>query len=252
MNLDKKTEKKLLIGALVIIFIFIIFFFIIEHQKSLNHLLIIKNFDQNIKNISSEDKDDVQSKLYSYIAVQNDINNKENKSYYHGIIRKDSLKTSEETIDNQKIHFADFILDIESLKYSYQVQFYWFDKNNTALIEDADLGTTNIFCLEKDQSIYEDFNCEQNPLVTPKEDDIMSTNLVLNQDCWGSLFSSPSSKSGYGIKIFYHPVSEDYTNNSIEASFDTCIKDYKKYLEEQNLILENYEFISQIKYFYNY
>ena len=76
--------------------------------------------------------------------------------------------------------------------------------------------------------------------------------MVISKDCWMSPFSSVESKSGYGINIFYHPVDDDYKNNTIESSYNACVETAKQSLVSNGLNLNDYKIKSEIKYFYNY
>lgn len=243
-------NKKFLLIAIISLFILLIIILAFIFLKPSENILIIDNMDSHIDNLPKNRKNYIQTTLYSYITKQNDINNIENKKEYHGTIRTDSFSISNLEIEEENIYSASFILDIPELKYSYQTEFSWTEEpspNNY-----TDLGSVSIYCLSEEDSIYPDFNCNQNPLISIKVDPLLSINFIIDEYCWMSPFSSVESKSGYGIDIFYHPTDADYKNDTIESSYNNCIKTTKQYLTSQNIILSNYKIRSQIKYFYNY
>ncbi|OYX39163.1 hypothetical protein B7Z00_00965 [Candidatus Saccharibacteria bacterium 32-50-10] len=60
--------------------------------------------------------------------------------------------------DKTNIHSATFIVDIESLKHSYDISYEW--KGDGSISKDFDEWGTFVKCLPKDKLIYGDFNCK--------------------------------------------------------------------------------------------
>lgn len=242
-------NKKFLFFIIITLTVLLIVIFIFAFSKPQENVVIIDNLDKYTQ-IPTAQKDEVQKMLYSYVIRQNEINAVESKKTFHGIIRDNSPQTTTLNSNNIDVHSIDFILDIPELKYSYQTQFYWTKELSTST--DIDLGAVKIYCLPEDESIYPNFNCDKNPLVSIKTDPLLSIDMALSKDCWMSPFVSVESQSGYGIDIFYHPNDTDYTNNTIDSSYNKCVESAKKYLVSNGLELNNYKIRSEIKYFYNF
>ncbi len=250
MNNKLLQNKKflLLIFIILIIILVLIFIFYISKPSS-NNTIIIDNLDK-YADVPAIQKDEIQKTLYSYITQQNQINNINNQKVYHGTIRGEPAQTTTKNTAGVDVYSINFILDIPELKYSYQTQFYWTEETQNDI--DIDLGAAKIYCLSEEDSIYPDFNCNQNPAISTKTDSLLSVDMVINKDCWMSPFKSVESKSGYGVDIYYHPTNSDYKNNTTESSLDTCIKSAKQRLTSEGLNLNEYKIRSEIKYFYNY
>lgn len=245
-----KTKRIVIISIIIVVILFTVLSIVSVINKRAG-MIIIDNLDQNISDFPSEDKTAIQTSLYSYVQNQNKIKNISDKSYYHGKIRDNSFVDETKSIENHSIHSTEFIIDLESLQYSYRVAYSW----STEDLSDAaiDLGPVIIYCLSSDEAIYEDFSCAENPSVSEKLDDIYSAKSVISMDCWFDIETgSETAPSGLKLIIYYHPSDEDYNNNTVDSSLNTCVNDVKKSLTAENITLGNYELVPTLRYFYYY
>lgn len=249
-NNELIKNKKFLLFVFILLFVLLIFVSVILFHQSQNNVLIIDNIDNYINNLPDSRKNYVQKTLYSYVNKQNEIVGTSNENLYHGIIRDESIQISYSEVSEHIVYTTKFILDIPNLQYSYKTSFSWLEKDTQS--SDVDLGSVTIYCLSEKESIYPDFNCNQNPIVSTETDSLLSINLIINENCWMSPFSSVESQSGYGVDIFYHPNDSDYKNDTINSSYNQCIENAKEYLISNGLKLDNYKIRSEIKHFYNY
>lgn len=242
-------NKKIIIGSIIIFIAFSIIILILATQNSNNNLVLINNFDEYVTNISNEDKNIILKKLYSYINMQNSINNINPKPYYKASFRKDSVDITQNTTNDQKVSSINAIVDIEDIQYSYRIKFNWLVTPITNQSAEIDLGSVNLYCLKDSEYIYDNFNCEANPSISEEEDSVFSIDPIINQNCWFSLFKSSSSKSGYGMTITFYPSDDDITNNTIYSSQDSCINKTKQTLKEAGLDFNSIEIITEIQFF---
>ncbi len=153
-----KDRKKFIITVLSIIIIPIIIaitaYIIFKIANALPRIKIT-NINEYSKqyNINSETVAEIENSLYNVTAL-NSENIDTNKNT--AIIRSNSF--TYEHHDDTNMNSITFIADIESLRQSYRVNYEWPDKNSD-LMTISEFGTISL-CLEKNELIYDDFNCK--------------------------------------------------------------------------------------------
>ena len=156
-NYNKDRKKFIAIVACIIIvptIIAIIAFIVYKITNTLPRIRItnISEYSKQYK-IDSETVASIENSLYNVTALNNE---KVDTNKTTAIVRADSFTYKHN--DSTNMNSATFIADIESLRQSYRVNYEWSDKNSE-LITMSEFGTISM-CLNKDELIYEDFNCQ--------------------------------------------------------------------------------------------
>jgi len=154
------SQKKLLttigviFGALVIISIIIAIIVQLSPKNEYGEGIKIQNYDQKVKNVSKELHNGTEASLYNVVKknISGDTNPAKIKDAF---IRDDS--NSQDYDKGNDIYSGKFIVDIDSIKQSYLIQYtYIKDVNNSE-------GLTNrvvVSCVNKEDIKYESFKCE--------------------------------------------------------------------------------------------
>lgn len=148
---NSKLIKILLYGipVYIIIAIGLIIFFAITNQPYFGKQTNINNLTSTPE--TSEVLNIIKYNLYQTIGYNSSVD----PATVSDVTIRENSKT--ETYDEStKLHFISLIVDIPSLKQSYQVNYQWTDDKNTELSEWA----TNVSCLAEDKLIYGPFNCQ--------------------------------------------------------------------------------------------
>lgn len=130
------------------------------HTNPFGESTNIDNFSSYFRNVPNEKRDAVFSALYGTIANNLDDNTPTPTS--GAIIRKNSVNT--EYIEASLSNFSTFIVDIESIQQSYDIQMSWSNNPDTTIAGYEILIT----CPTENQLIYPEFECKdmlsQDPL----------------------------------------------------------------------------------------
>ena len=152
-----KRQKNILM-LFVGLFIFVSIFIIIYSFNTLNKNqfgvgIKIQNFDSKVKNLPKFQKDSIEAILYRTIDKNVDDLNKLKIS--DAVIRENS--ESQGFNDKSKTYTGYFIVDIPSIKQSYQVNYYY--PTDEKLVPASHYDAT-ITCPLEQQLLYGDFNCK--------------------------------------------------------------------------------------------
>jgi uncharacterized protein YxeA len=159
MNPQPYSRKKILIfaGIFVVCIAVIIALAIIfqgKPQNQFGNLIRIHNYDQKVKNVSSDMRDATESYLYNIV--------KENKesSFDASTVDDARIRDNSESQDfskSENVYSGEFIVDMESIRQSYRVQYsYSSDENNIHVGGNPVV----ISCLDEDQLKYGAFDCK--------------------------------------------------------------------------------------------
>ena len=148
------TTIGVIFGALVIISIIIAIIVQLSPKNEYGEGIKIQNYDQKVKNVSQELHNGTEASLYNVVKknVPEDTNPAKIKDAF---IRDDS--NSQDYDKANDIYSGKFIVDIDSIKQSYLVQYtYIKDVNNSE-------GLTNrvvVSCVNEADIKYTSFKCE--------------------------------------------------------------------------------------------
>ena len=151
------TRKRILICAAIVVGVILIIVLSIvlkgDPKNQFGNIIKIQNYSEKVKNLSPDMRDAMESYLYN-IVEKNSNGTIDPSKVTDAYIRKDS----DSQIHSQSINLysGDFIIDIESIKQSYQTQYSYSD----------DAANTNvggnpvvISCIPVEQLKYNDFGC---------------------------------------------------------------------------------------------
>jgi len=153
------SRKKLLttigviFGAVVIITIIIAIIVQLSPKNEYGEAIKIQNYNQKVKNVSQQIHNGTEASLYNVVKknVSEDTNPAKIKDAF---IRDNS--NSQDYDKNKDIYSGKFIVDIDSIKQSYLIQYtYIKDENNSE-------GLTNrvvVSCVNKEDIKYTSFKC---------------------------------------------------------------------------------------------
>ncbi len=210
-----KRLKKLVVIGIIFIFICVASILLYMFQPKENPYgeeLSINNLSDYTKGkaINADATNRINHELYKQIK-RNSSQEIANNSIKDIIVRDESFI---QTYDQErKAHLVEMIVDIESLKQSYLVNYEWHDKG----VKDDGLGQYGVLvsCLPVDQLIYGDFECQD-----------------LGSDMRGStepyvIINWSEAKDQYGNSLFIQLKTEEQTK--IESQI------IKKYIAKNKL-----------------
>jgi hypothetical protein len=225
-KLSKNQKIAILLTVAVLFVSVIIYISIISSQNQYGNGVNINSLDSTVNNISKERKDSIKTTLYNTIK-SNSITESEIKKISDAKIRKDSnLQNYDKNI---KLYTGSFIVDIESIKQSYLVQYTYSPSSNS---EDLGGNPTSVSCLEKSKLIYGDFGCkdiftEQNGADDPILQYLPKSTLSYQVDA--------AVDSNNGIKSL--EVNLQLSNADYKTGIDTAVAQYKKEVSDWILSL---------------
>ncbi len=147
--IDKKRKIIIIVGLVIFLgFVGLIVFISLQNTTP---RLKIDNIDY-VQNLSDDVKNSLEIDLYRTVD-----DNTDEKVPTSGALIRTNTATSDYN-STTKVYSGNFIVDIESLKQSYFIQFSWSkEKNNPNLS-----STSNLVSCVRDKSliIYPDFKCK--------------------------------------------------------------------------------------------
>lgn len=227
------------IGFVVLVIISVL----MAHFANINQKVLVKDLDDCLAELRSSDKEIVLKRLFARVKDQNETNGKDSKSSYDAVVRDGSCRTEKAVDDGQAFTAANFIMDIESLKYSFRIRYSYIPKNTEIKKNSyADLGTVNVYCLDEKDMIYPDFGCSNSKMAMEEPDPIKLIAGNVFDGCSITYTTSGTSESGYAIVLNYKPAEKVYLEGTYGAFKTKCYNEAMKYLQDANINLDNYYF----------
>lgn len=156
-NLSQRTRIiiTILVVFLVTGLIFIALFSLnkSDNKNQFGDYIKIQNYNNIINNLSPTMKDSIQTSLYNTVKINlsNEINSSSiNDAYIRTPVTPQSFDTK------KQIYSGTFLIDMESIKQTYQVQYSY----STSNIIDVGGSPVIIMCPTKDQLRYGEFECK--------------------------------------------------------------------------------------------
>lgn len=163
MTANLKKMILIISGILVALFILLTIIFIATGGMSKNQA-DISNINSLPINLSKKDEENIKKAVFNYLSS--------NYSEYNDISSENIVireKSYSETIDNDITH-STFIIDIESKKQSFRVNYNW-SKTNSKSVNNP----VTVQCLDSIDLIYGKFDClDQSNSKDDKVDPILS------------------------------------------------------------------------------
>lgn len=154
---NAKNRNVIIIGMVVgVVALLGIIISLISYNLSRNPYgksISINNYDAIVKNLSTEYKNSITASLYN--VVERNSSAETASSVRDAYIRSDSAE--QEVVKPNEQYAGSFIVDIESIKQSYFVQ-YAYSVNAMDSIKSG--YPILVSCLPKDKLIYGDFSCK--------------------------------------------------------------------------------------------
>ncbi len=149
----KKAAILILSGLAVVIgLIALVTVLTQKDENQFGKFIRIQNYDAKVKNLSGDMRDGMETYLYN-VVVKNIDSSIDASKINDAHIRDNSDIQNYDSATT--IRSGNFIVDMESIKQSYSVQYSY------STDEDANIGGNPIVvsCLPKEQLIYGDFKC---------------------------------------------------------------------------------------------
>ena len=166
MNKKPKNIKLLVILGSCIVVLILGFLSLknILRKNEFGEEIKIDNFSNYYKNVPQKTQDSIYNTLYNIVSINTD--DKATIPKNGALIRDNEHKENFDKKTN--VHSGEFIVDIESIKQSYSISFYWSDKEDSRYISGY---TTTASCLSENLNIYDfntcvDGNTSYNNLIT--------------------------------------------------------------------------------------
>ncbi|MDR3298086.1 MAG: hypothetical protein LBT19_01805, partial [Candidatus Nomurabacteria bacterium] len=157
MRKEPITITPLHIGGVImaVTFIILLVFTLIEifTPNPYGQGLRIDNLSEYVKNLPDDRKDAIFASLYK--AAELNIADGDKVPGSGAMIRTGSAK--ENYNDAAYIYSGSFIVDIEEISHSYQIQYEWSSEKENPNLSGYQVVIT---CLPKELAIYDDFVCK--------------------------------------------------------------------------------------------
>lgn len=158
MRINPKKTLVIIITTLVVFSVIIVIVAAINSNKTPDDQISIKNFDQLVKNLSNKDKEEIFRSLAIIVAHNNpqgtpDIGD--------AVIRTGSEYQKKDST----VYVGSFIIDIESIRQSYKIDYRLLSTNNQSKFA----YPVTASCLKESELIYGKFDCKD-PNQTSRSD----------------------------------------------------------------------------------
>lgn len=192
----------------------------------------INNFNAVVKNLPSSEKDIIESTLYSTVAF-NVSDEQAIKNIDDAVIRTESYVQEL----NNKVYTTSFIVDIESIKQSYEIRDLYsnLDREESGLYD----YTTLALCVSKDKLKFGEFTCQDR---ISQETGVTESDPILQY--------LPESTLEYTLSLDstskdLHLIAElSLSEIDYKLGAETAVNQYKaklqQWFESKNLDINNY------------
>lgn len=135
-------------------------------ENQFGRFIRIQNYDSKVKNLADEMRDAMETSLYN--TVDRNMDDSKNPLRVNdAYIRENS---EEQTLNRSTgVYSGRFIIDMESIKQSYQVQYSYVEVKNSS----TSGSPVIITCLPSDQLKYGDFGCTDIASEQTSKDDLI-------------------------------------------------------------------------------
>lgn len=172
MNIDKLTSNKAIIALLLMSVILVMLYFVYDattYKNPFGDAVKVQNLNKYTKKDSSN-KSAIDHVEYSLLQT---INMNSSRTMKSGDISDAAIRDntfSQEYNKEQTLHSVNFIVDIPSLKQSYDVSYQWVE--DAKKIKSVDEYGIFVRCIKDDKKkIYKDFQCKDMFTTASKHED---------------------------------------------------------------------------------
>jgi len=237
------SKKKLLVIALsfvlLVIIVSAVYWYVNGRNNPEGDSLVIKNLGTYTQGKPSN-KDTlnyIEHALYTTVNLNVDEPVKD-KSIQDVMVRDGSF--SQEYHNDKSIHTVKFIVDIESLKQSYDVSYQWSDTDKYS--PNLDEWGTAVRCLPKDKLIYKDFDCKDmfSEMSTTADDPVLAKILPYEGNFYAIRYYSGDKEGNTIISV---QIMTNTTGERTKKQFDIYKKEAQDWLISQGVNLNDYVLI---------
>lgn len=156
----RSLNPKMIIGIVAAIGFGIIFIIVkvwlegVFYKNPYGDEIAISNFDEYFKEVPNDYKERIFYNLYNMVKrnLPDEDTDELNKAV--GEVRESSVERRFNSETN--VHYDSFLVDLETVRQTYRVQFEWSTNKDNQYIVGADVILT---CPKKSESAYDDFQC---------------------------------------------------------------------------------------------
>lgn len=156
---DPKKVRSLVIGVVFFLILTIgisILLYMNANKNQFGDHIPIKNYDQVISNLPKLYKDSISSSLYDIVEYNSTGKSEDElRNIKDAFIRENS--SNQQVIKSNVQYAGDFIVDIPSIKQSYQVQYTYSNDPNDPILSGYPILVS---CLDTAELIYGNFGCK--------------------------------------------------------------------------------------------
>jgi hypothetical protein len=234
--MDSITKKKIILVSVLLVIIFAaicVVWFISSQERPSNTQTPIKNFDNLVKNFPDDKKKNIYQALAIIIKYNNQDKNIDMNKIDDAVIRKGSEKQDEVKKDTN--YTGSFIVDIESLKQSYRINYVYSNDQNSNFASGYPIIAS---CLEESELIYGYFKCEQPNAQLRESGDKLLKLLPYNSPYYtitGIPATSTDSKPTIVIQIM-----STYNSERTRKTFMTYKDQALAWIKEQGVSIDDY------------
>lgn len=239
MNNQQISRKTILLIAggffLLIGLVIMAALFQLQDEDPYRERLEISNLDEYTEG-KPTDEERIRYIKHNLLTVVNLNSDETIESDSIDDIRIRDNSFSQEYDQETTLHHVEFIVDIESIKQSYNVSYEWVDNQDEWRAMD-ETGTL-VTCLPINELRYGDFNCkdlltEQSGETDPVLERLENTPISPIFKVYGQIEDNGSKK------IIIQILANNYTQRAREQ-FDDYRKEARDWLNEQNVDLDTY------------
>lgn len=233
-------NKKFFILAasfiLLVIIVSFVFWYVNGRNNPEGDSLVIKNLSSHTQG-KPQNKDRlnyIEHSLYTTVNL-NLSKPVKDKSIEDVLVRDKSFSQTYD--DKTHIHTVKFIVDIASLKQSYDVSYQWPDGDTYA--SNLDEWGTTVRCLPADKVIYKDFSCKDmfSEMSTTADDPLLAKVLPYEGDFYTIRYYTGERKENtvIAVQIMITPTGE-----RTKKQFDIYKQEAQNWLTSQGVDLTKY------------
>lgn len=210
---DNRLRNIIIVSLILLVAVGIVItiFSLFSNKNPYGEGIKIQNYNDKVKNLSKDYENNISTSLYDIVKhnSSSEINNQEIKDAY---IREKSDVQNEVT---ENIRYqGSFIVDIDSLKQSYKVQYSYSTKENDTFVSGYPIL---LGCVDPGEVIYEYFKCKE---LIEVEKNIQEENAIVNFLPYTTLSYEIRADLTSGSLVIY----ADLRIPAIDLSGDTASK----------------------------
>lgn len=208
-----KQHFKIIVSILVVILVVIVSIPVVSYFANKSYFPL-----KNENLISKIPSNDVNSLKHYLEKVLSQINH---DNVRDAIIREDSITISDQKYENDTFHQASFLIDIDSIQQTYQVNMTWYDTKKGYEGE-----RLQISCPKISDSKYPDSECNS-PSGTSHNVDLhlpYETKLSSGEKLY--VKNTTIERNGKTLQIYLYSCDNDNSNSTTEA--ESLIRNWVK------------------------